>query len=168
MPELGGKRDRAGWISIPRSFYPRAISICPPNTAGCHRTTLALAQRDVFGAMRPGAGRRYISQPEHRQHDGNCPRKHRQPRRGEHLPGTVPRCYGHAAPVLSPRWQPPAGWDAVRGLTWGRALREPSTRLQTLVGASVLRAVTLTSRGGVPGVLQVATGSLRSPSSAGS
>lgn len=70
--------------------------------------------------------------------------------------------------MLSPQWQLPAGRDAVRGLTWGRALREPSTRLQTLVGASVLRAVTLTSRGGVPGVPQVATGSLRSPSSAGS
>lgn len=57
-----------------------------------------------------------------------------------------------------------ARWDAVRGLTCGRALREPSTRLQTLVGASVRRAVTLTSLGGVPGVT---ARSLRSPSWAG-
>lgn len=55
MPELGGKRDRAGWISIPRSFHPRATSICPPNPEGCHWTTLALAQRGVFGAVRVAA-----------------------------------------------------------------------------------------------------------------
>lgn len=79
-----------------------------------------------------------------------------------HLPGTISQCYGHAAPVLSPRWQLVAGWwDAVRGLTCGRALREPSTRLQTLVGASVRRAVTLTSLGGVAGVT---ASSLCSPS----
>lgn len=81
-----------------------------------------------------------------------------------HLPSPIPQCYGHAAPVLSPWWQLVAGWDAVRGLTCGRALREPSTRLQTLVGASVRRAVTLTSLGGVPGVI---ASSLCSPSWAG-
>lgn len=63
------------------------------------------------------------------------------------------------APVLSPQCQPLAGlagWEVAWGtqrLTWGRVLWELSTRLQTLAGASVRRAVTLTSRGGVPGAL---------------